>query len=71
MEEGIVEESSSPWASPVVILKRRDGGCVDYHQLNTVTRKDVFPLPQIDDLLDQLTAKTVFTTLDAKWCYCE
>ena len=62
VEEGIVEESSSPWSSPVVIVKKRDGVlrfCVDYHQLNTVMRKDVFTLPRIDDLLDQLTGKTV------------
>ena len=72
MKEGIVEESSSPWASPVVIVKKKDNSlrfCVDYHRLNAVTRKDVFPLPRIDDLLDQLAGKTVFTTLDAKRGY--
>ena len=62
VEGGIVEESSSPWASAVIIVKK-DGGlrfCVDYHRLNAVMRKNVFPLPGIDDLLDQLAGKTVY-----------
>ena len=63
VEKGIFEESSSPWAIPVVIVKKKDGSlrfCVDYCLLNAVTRKDVFPLPRIDDLLDQLAGKTVY-----------
>lgn len=64
----MVEESSSLWASPIVLVKKRDGSlrfCVDYRQLSAVTRKDVFPLPCIDDLLDQLSGRKVFSTLDA------
>ena len=64
--------SSSPWASPVVLVWKKDGSlqfCVDYRRLNAITRKDVYPLPQIDDLLDQLDGKRVFTTLDVRTGY--
>ncbi len=69
---GVIEESTSPWASPVVLVKKRDQDlrfCVDYRRLNAVTRKDVFPLPHIDDLLDQLGGKSIFSTLDARQGY--
>ena len=64
---GVVIPSSSPWASPVVMVRKRDGTlrfCVDYSRLNSVIKADTFPLPRIDDLLDQLGAANVFTTLD-------
>ena len=56
-KEGVIQPSSSPWASAIVLVRKKDGGlriCVDYHQLNSVTKLDTFPLPRIDDLLDQL-----------------
>ena len=66
-QQGIVKPSCSPWASPVVLVPKKDGStrfCVDYRRLNTVTKKDVYPLPRIDDILDTLGRAKYFTTLD-------
>ena len=66
-EAGVVRPSSSPWACPVVMVRKKDGShqfCVDYRQLSSVTKADTFPLPRIDDLLDQLGESKFFTTLD-------
>ena len=66
MEQGVVQPSHSPWASPIVLVKK-DGGtrfCVDFRRLNAITKQDVFPLPCIDDTLDLLSSAKYFTTLD-------
>ena len=68
----VIEESSSPWASPVVLVENKNGDlqfCVDYRRLNALTSKDVFPLPWIDYILDQLSVKCIFLTLDARTGY--
>jgi len=68
----VIQESVSPWASSVVLVRKKDGAlcfCIDYRRLNAVTSKDTFPLPRIDDLLDQLKGKNIFTTFDAKRGY--
>ena len=72
LKQGIIDVSSSPWSSPIVLVKKKDGTtrfCVDYRKLNAVTRKDSYPLPRIDDVLDSLSGSKYFTTLDLQSGY--
>ena len=72
LKKEIIEHSTSPWSSPVVLVKKKDGTtrfCVDYRRLNQITTKDAFPLPRIDDIYDQLTKATYFTKFDFKAGY--
>ncbi len=57
IKQGLVEKSSSPWSSAVVLVKKKDGStrcCVDYRAVNEVTVKNSYPLPCVDDTLDAL-----------------
>ena len=69
---GIARPSTSPWASPVVLVPKRDNGwrmCVDYRRLNYVTKFDCFPLPRLDEALDAFAGATVILSLDLAMAY--
>ena len=64
---GIIRRSDSSWASPIVLAPKKDGTlrfCVDYRALNEVTRKDAYPIPRIDDILEHLQGAKYFCHLD-------
>ena len=72
LTSSVIRPSNSPWASPVVMARKKDGSlrfCVDFCQLNAATVKDAHPLPRIDDLLDALHGAKWFSTLDLKSGY--
>ncbi len=72
LEAGIIRPSSSPWSSPILLVQKKDGTkrfCVDYRQLNSVTKKDVYPIPRIEDVLERLDGMKYFTTLDLVQSY--
>lgn len=67
VSQGVLNESRSPWASPAVIVIKKDGGvrfCCDYRRLNQVTFKDAYPLPRVEESLDALGNAQLFSTLD-------
>ena len=67
MDSDVIEHSCSPSTAPVVLIKKRDGTerfCVDYRKLNEITRKDVYPLPRCEEILESLSGTVYFSHID-------
>ena len=67
LENGLIQESRSPWASPVVLVDKDVTStrfCVNYQKINDVPKKDRYPLPRVDDSLDLLSGNLFFSSLD-------
>jgi len=67
LRANVIEPSTSPWSSPIVIVRKKDGRlrfCIDFRRVNDVTERDVYPLPQINATLDKLRGARYLTTLD-------
>ena len=72
LEQGIIEESCSPWMAPAVFVPKKSGEkClyIDYRELNKCTVKDAYPLPLVDEVQDRLSGCTIFSTLDLQSGY--
>ena len=72
LEIGAIRKSNSPWASAVVLVRKKDGSlifCIDLRKLNSCTIKDAYSLPRIDETLDCLGGSIIFSSLDLKSAY--
>lgn len=72
LTDGIIESSESPWSSPVVLARKKDGNyrsCIDFDKVNSVTQKDAYPLPYINAILDKLRHARYISSIDLKHGY--
>ena len=67
LDQGIIRPSNSPWASPLLLTKKKDGSfrpCIDYRNVNKITKSDAFPVPKVDECIDSVAGAKIFSTLD-------
>ena len=74
LDADVIEEGMSPWSSPVILARKRDGStrlCIDYGKVNAITTLVSYPLPTFDEVVDNLAEQqpTLFSTLDLKAGY--
>ena len=72
LDKEYIQPSASPWGSPILFVKKKDMSmwmCIDYRSLNAVTIKNKYPLPRIDDLLDELQKDKFFSKIDLRFGY--
>ena len=72
LDKGFIRPSVSPWGTPVLFVKKKDGTlqmCIDYRQINKVTVKNKYSLPRIKDSFDQLKGAGIFSKIDLRFWY--
>ena len=71
LKNGIIRPSSSPWNSPIILVKKKDNSMrfvCDFRGLNNVTKKDTYPLPHIRDINDKMEGAKYWSTIRCCWC---
>ena len=69
LDGGTIRPSQSPWCNTVVLVRKKDGGlrfCIDFRQLNSRTKKDAYPLPQMQETMESMVGTPFFSTMDLK-----
>ena len=69
LDGGAIRPSQSPWCNAVVLVRKKDGGlrfCIDFHRLNSQTKKDAYPLPRMQETMESMVGTQFFSTMDLK-----